>query len=66
MIHGGCMEIWKQCACDFEIEVFGLEGRPTLEPSDFTCYSCFPWLKIGKCNHQFDEYCTDGDCLAEK
>lgn len=51
---------------NWEVEVFGLEGMPTIEPSDFTCYSCQPFLKIGLCEWQFDLYNTEGDCLAEK
>ena len=32
---------------------------------DFTCFKC-PSGFVIKCPHAWDEYNTDGDCLAEK
>jgi hypothetical protein len=52
-------QVWNELSDRIRVE-FKEEG---FKFADFTCATC---ELVAKCEHAFDAYNTDGDCLVEK
>lgn len=47
----------------FEHSLTERESAQDIDIERFTCFTCVIWRE---CSYSFDDYNTDGDCLAEK